>query len=184
MSFARRLVPVLLFAALAACAPTTVAFRADDGPRLFTLTADGAPVPATADAFVLAGDGYDLTLTLSNAFVNLTVDNRSASLVRVLPVFSRFTLADGATSAVVTGAYLRDRSLGALPFDVEPASEGRVSLIPLERVLGTGSGVGFDPMFPWPITEPTTFALTLAIDEAGDVRTRVLVFAADGPEAP
>ena len=38
--------------------------------------------------------------------------------------------------------------------------------------------------FPWPITEPTSFTLDLAIDEAGVVRTRVLVFTADGPEAP
>lgn len=114
-------------------APATVALRADDGPRAFTLTADGVTVPATADAFVLTGDGYDLTLTFSDAFVHLTIDNRSASVVRVVSVFSRFTLPDGATSAVVTGAYLRDRSPGALPFDVEPASEGRVSLIPIER---------------------------------------------------
>lgn len=169
------LLVVALTGILAACAPAP--FRNTDAVATFVLTVDGAPVPVSGDGFDVRGDGYVLHVLLAQPFVNLAVGNRTASVLRVLPAASGFVLADGTTAAAVTGAALRGET-GVAPIEVEAGEEGRLSLIPGEGPIRGGD---LPPMFPWPLTGPTTVVVTVALEVEGATRLTELVFSADGP---
>jgi hypothetical protein len=120
------------------------------------------------------------TVALAQSFVNLTLDDRTASVLRVLPAASSFVLADGTTSVAATSTPLRGGT-GDEPAEFEPGEVRPMSLIPAESVQGGGV---IAPMCPWPLTAPTTVVVTVALEVNGAVRTLERVFSSDGPSEP
>jgi hypothetical protein len=163
---------------LAACAPTVLRFDPAEGARAFTVTIDGVSAQQTGGSFAFRSDVYDIDVTLGQRWVTVEMVNNSPQTIRVNPDRSAYVLADGSSSAVVTGTVswiTRNDPQGAIviPRDAK-ASE---MLIPRSNLgFSSISGLYVDNMFEWPLTSRVTIRLVLSVEVEADESEVEIVF--------